>query len=95
MSRRLRNPTASAFKTGDRVTLNEKFFAWNGDGFYRGKRAQLDLFEYKLVSRRLVWRRGVKATVVGRSRVHAPCLWLKADGHPTRACFHPDFLILL
>lgn len=92
MSRKLRNPTASAFKKGDRVTLSEKFFEWNGDGFYHGKKAQRELFEFKPINPRLVWKRGVQATVVGHSRIHAPCLWLVADGHPTRACFSPDFL---
>jgi hypothetical protein len=95
MSRKLRNPATHPFKRGSRVTLNEKFFEWNGDGFYKGKAAQRELFEFKPVRPRLVWVRGVQATVVGFSRVHAPCLWLKADGHPTRACFHPDFLALL
>jgi hypothetical protein len=80
------------FKLGDRVTLSEKFFLWNGDGFYKGKSAQLELFEYKPLNHRTVWKRGVEATVVGFSRIHPPCLWLRADGHPTRACFHPDFL---
>jgi hypothetical protein len=95
MSRKLRNPTASAFKRGDRVTLNDTFFEWNGDNYYKGKKAQLDLFEYRLPNHRLVWKRGVLATVVGFSRKNAPCLWLRADGFPTRACFHPDFLTLL
>ena len=95
MSRKLRNPATSVFKRGDRVTLNQKFFTWNGDGFYRGKRAQMDLFEFKKGEFRRVWKLGVTATVVGFSRIYAPCLWLRADNHPTRALFHPDFLMHL
>jgi len=42
-----------------------------------------------------VWKLGVRATVVGFSRLYPPCVNLRADGHPTPACFHPDFLTLL
>ena len=39
-----------------------------------------------------VWNPGVKATVVGFSGKYPECVSLRADGHPTRACFHMDFL---
>ena len=39
-----------------------------------------------------VWKPGVRATVVGFSRKYPPCVNVRADGHPTRECFHPDFL---
>lgn len=94
MPRKVRNPIPCPFKKGDRVTLNDRWFTWNGDQYYQGPRAQLDLFEWQKVSNR-VWKRGVQATVVGFSRVDRPCVYLVADGHPTRSCFHPDFLALL